>query len=119
MDTFPRLHTGAILQYPSLKRLDYSTRVLTFLDGSEQRFRQHSVLVQFWQVKLDKLTEDEVHDVQAFVGKQLAQNTPFSFTDPWDGTEHSDCTLADDTFEFAFDLDGRGSLSLVIRNNGG
>jgi len=119
MPTFPTLTTGAILQYPSVKRFSYSTRVMTFLDGSEQRFRQYPVQVQFWLVKLDKLTEDEVHKVETFIGMQLTQSAPFLFTDPWDGVEHPDCTIASDDFESAFDLNGRGSLSLVIRNNGG
>jgi hypothetical protein len=119
MDTFPQLRTGAVLQYPSLKRVEYSTRVMTFIDGTEQRFREHTKTLQSWIVRLDKLTEDEIANVQGFVRKQFAGNSTFSFTDPWDDVVHSDCTLVGDEFEFAFDLEGRGSLSLVIRSSGG
>ena len=40
MANFPRLTTGAVTQYPSSRNLTYSTYVLRFVDGREQRFRE-------------------------------------------------------------------------------
>ncbi len=47
MNEFPKLKTGAVLQYPAAKRLECLTQVTRFLDGSEQRFRDFAAPVQF------------------------------------------------------------------------
>lgn len=36
---FPTLKTGATLQYPAQRATAFSTDVVRFVDGSEQRFR--------------------------------------------------------------------------------
>ena len=39
MSDFPKLRTGVVAQYPATRELRFSTSVTSFLDGSEQRYR--------------------------------------------------------------------------------
>ena len=41
MSEFPPLKTGAVMQYPAQKEARFSTTVVRFTDGSEQRFPQY------------------------------------------------------------------------------
>ena len=50
MANFPRLTTGAVTQYPSSRNMTYSTHVLRFVDGREQRFREVGGPVRSWVV---------------------------------------------------------------------
>ena len=38
---FPTLKTGAVMQYPGKRILQFSTDVVRFLDGTEQRYREY------------------------------------------------------------------------------
>ena len=40
MNEFPKLKTGAVAQYPAQRTTRYSTHVMRFMDGSEQRYRE-------------------------------------------------------------------------------
>lgn len=117
MNDFPTLKTGAVLQYPAGKRLECATRVTRFLDGSEQRFRDFAAPVQYWAVRLDLLTEQEMRQVQDFHEAQQGRYGSFSFVDPWDGAEYANCSFAIDLLTLEYQEEARGQLSLVIRNN--
>ena len=60
MANFPRLTTGAVTQYPSSRNMTYSTHVLRFVDGREQRFRELGGPVRSWVVKLHQLSAEEM-----------------------------------------------------------
>ena len=117
MNEFPQLKTGAVLQYPAGKRLEFSTRVTRFLDGSEQRFRDFAAPVQFWAIRLDLLTEQEMRHIQDFYEAKQGQYGSFAFVDPWDGTEYPDCSFASDLLTLQYQEEARGQTSLIIRNN--
>jgi len=117
MNEFPKLKTGAVLQYPAGKRLQYATRVTRFLDGSEQRFRDFAAPVQYWAIRLDVLTEQEMLQIQDFHEAKQGQYGSFSFVDPWDAMEYPDCSFASDVLTLQYQEEGRGQVSLVIRNN--
>jgi hypothetical protein len=57
MATFPALRTGAVAQYPSERHMRFSTRVLEFVDGQEQRFREFSRGLRRWVIHLDLLDD--------------------------------------------------------------
>jgi len=114
MNSFPRLKTGAIFQYPATRALGYKTCVLKFVDGSEQRFREYAAPVKRWAVRLDLLDEAEMAALENFIASLEGRSGEFSFTDPWDETVYEHCGLAEDSpITEAGDLE-RGRAFLVI-----
>ena len=60
MPDFPQLRTGAVIQYPARRHFSFATRVLRFIDGTEQRFRLWPSVLHQWVIRLDLLTEEEL-----------------------------------------------------------
>ena len=117
MSQFPTLKTGAVMQYPACKSTQFSTTVVRFMDGSEQRYRLYQTPLHRWTVQLDLLDDTELQQLRGFFRSQSGQFGSFSFTDPWDGTVYATCTLASDgmsdTLKDVFD----GRTSLTIQEN--
>ncbi len=117
MSQFPVLKTGAVTQYPARQSVQFSTAVVRFLDGSEQRYRLYPTALHRWSIELDLLDESELQQLRVFVRSQGGQYSSFAFTDPWDGTVYPSCTLAADaiseTLRDVFD----GQTSLMIEEN--
>ena len=114
---FPKLKTGAVAQYPAKRTLRFSTDAIRFLDGSEQRFRDNSSVLHQWTIQLDLLDETELAALDQFFVSNQGRFGSFSFTDPWDGTLYSNCSLAGDTFGFQLQGEMRGLTTLIIREN--
>ena len=117
MATFPKLRTGAISQYPSSRSLQFSTHVVSYVDGSEQRFRMFPSAVTRWRVRLDQVSETELAAVAAFFEEQQGRFARFTFVDPWTGVEHVGCSFDQDAAEFVLDSEQAGRSVLVIRTN--
>lgn len=117
MSNFPLLRTGAVLQYPATRHIQNSTYILRFLDGSEQRFRDYPSPARRWTVRLDLLDEGEMAALEAFLVSQQGQSGRFSFTDPWEGTVHANCSLENDVVPLEFTGLSRGSATLVVKEN--
>ena len=66
MANFPALKTGAVAQYGSDRSRRFSTRVLRFLDGSEQRFPGLGTPLLQWVIRLDLLDESELANLELF-----------------------------------------------------
>lgn len=115
MSAFPTLKTGAVLQYPAQRSNQFSTQVLRFLDGTEQRFRNYSSPLRRWVVKVDLLDEAELHSLREFFRTQSGAAETFSFTDPWDNTVYPTCNLQSDTMAETLTDKLTGMTSLVIR----
>ena len=60
MASFPTLKTGVVAQYPSDRARRFSTQVLRFLDGSEQRFAGFGAPLKRWLIRLELLDEAEL-----------------------------------------------------------
>ena len=116
MATFPTLKTGAVLQYPAPKRLQFRNQLIQFLDGTEQRYREYSTSLRQWVVRLDLLDESELSEIEDFFVAMKGQFGSFTFIDPRDNVSYPDCSLTD---ELEVELRGelRGRASLVIREN--
>jgi phage-related protein len=95
MSNFPTLKTGATLQYPAQRATEFSTDVVRFIDGSEQRYRGYQAPLKRWIVQLDLLDETELHVLREFFRTESGAAESFSFTDPWDGTVYPNCSLDD------------------------
>ena len=115
MPDFPQLRTGVVIQYPARRHFSFVTRVLRFIDGTEQRFRLWPSVLRQWIIRLDLLTGDELSNLRDFHRGRSGQAQTFRFIDPWDGTEYENCTFDGDDFEAALRGEDRGDLSLVVR----
>ena len=116
MNTFPTLRTGAVLQYPSKRAIQYSTQVVRFVDGTEQRFRDYSAPIHRWIVSLSQLDETEVNTLREFFRILEGGAESFSFTDPFDGTVYPDCSLESDMRE-GFAFEANVMTSFVVKEN--
>jgi hypothetical protein len=117
MSDFPKLKTGATMQYPATKSLAYSTTVMRFLDGTEQRFRGLPAAARTWVVRLELLDEAEMRAVEEFFHARSGSLDDFSFTDPWDGVEYASCRIQNSDLTSEFLGEGRGRASLFIQEN--
>jgi hypothetical protein len=119
MSTFPRLKTGAVMQYPARKSTQYSTQVFEFLDGTEQRYREYGQPVRRWIVQLELLDEQELAVIREFFVSVGGRSGRFEFEDPWDGSTHPDCSLETDELATRLSGEARGGTLLLIKENRG
>lgn len=117
MSDFPTLKTGAIMQYPAEKAIQFSTQVLRFVDGTEQRFPRYGTPAHRWVIRLDLLDEQEIGALSDFFVVQSGAAGDFSFTDPWTNTVYSTCSFESDALQAGFSGDGRIKTNLVVREN--
>jgi phage-related protein len=117
MQEFPKLKSGAVMQYPARRETRFSTQVFRFLDGSEQRYREYESALKRWVIALAALDEEELDAMESFFLAEAGGFGTFSFVDPYDGAEYGDCSLEDPEayFEFAEFHDGR--TKLAVRQN--
>jgi hypothetical protein len=64
---------------------------------------------------MDQMTQPELVQLEDF-WRVHATTEPFTFVDPWDGTEHPNCTFENEWFEALNDGPGRWRSGVVIRN---
>lgn len=114
---FPRLKTGVQAQHPLQRAHECPVRVLTFLDGKEQRFPVRRGR-KSWTIYLDQLDEREAADVEAFARLHFVTLEPFEFTDPATGRKHGPCRLAGSALEVLCAGRGRLGATLVIVEEG-
>jgi len=113
MPEFPKLSSGATVQYPLRRVFFRSVRTLTFLDGCEQRFAAIRP-IRRWMVNLALLTEDEAARVDEFVRQYFDTLEPFEFVDPVDGRSYSRCVLEGEENLFRAEGDSRLMTALLI-----
>jgi phage-related protein len=114
---FPKLKTGAAIQYPAKRALQFNTDTIRFLDGAEQRFRDASSMLHEWTIQLDLLDEEELAALDQFFVSNQGRYGSFSFTDPWDGTVYPNCSLKADNFAFQLSGEMRGKATVVVCEN--
>lgn len=117
MTAFPRLKTGAVMQYPAKRTLYQATAGVQFLDGQEQRYREHARTLRRWVIRLDLLEEDEAEQVREFFQEVQGRAGTFSFEDPWDNAIYSNCSLEDDEMVLESRGETRLRSVLVVREN--
>lgn len=117
MNEFPALKTGAAVQYPLRTAVSFSTRILRFLGGGEQRFRQRRTAGRRWLIKLEMLDEWEAARVLEFFEAQQGRAEEFAFTDPNDGKRYENCSFEQDECEAIVDGESRVSMTVVIKEN--
>src|SRR5512138_1837051 len=98
MADFPKLKTGAVSQYPSERHVQYATRVLSFVGGREQRWREQGAPGRRWVLRFSNVDESEMAEVAEFFRVQAGRSGHFSFEDPWSGSVYADCSFDQETF---------------------
>jgi hypothetical protein len=114
MTAFPTLKTGAICQYPLGRNAQFRTEVISFGDGTEQRYRDFKSALREWVIGLELLTDGEMAALERFYWANGGAAASFEFTDPFDGVTYAACEF-DDSVRLAFDDPGRGSTRVVVR----
>jgi hypothetical protein len=118
MSTFPTLKTGAVMQYPAQRGLQFSTTALQFDDGSEQRFRNYQMALHRWVIQLSLLDQSELQELEEFFRGIAGPAGDFAFTDPLDGTNYPSCSLASDSMTALLASEWNGETSLTVLENG-
>jgi hypothetical protein len=119
MATFPTLSSGAVTQYPAQVITTQKTRVVRFLDGSDQRYLLRGRTLRLWQIQLDLLNETEIQQLEAFYSEQQGDYTPFDFPDPFSGTVVSNCRFGDSALVTNYTGVDTGTATLwVVETNG-
>ena len=117
MADFPKLKTGAVAQYPAAGSMQFSTRVLRFADGGEQRWARFASPVRSWIIVLAKLDEAELTALSAFYLGHKGRFANFTFEDPWSGTIHSNCSFEHDELTLTMTGELNAGMTLAIRRN--
>jgi hypothetical protein len=117
MTSFPKLRTGAVVQYPVSRSTTYSTDIARFIDGKEQRSRSYLAALRSWAIQLELLDEGELAAFEEFFKEQAGASGVFSFTDPWDGSIYAQCSFDKDEFGTRLDGPFSGRTEFVIREN--
>jgi hypothetical protein len=114
MAQFPKLKTGAVAQHPAVRELLYSTEIKTFLDSSEQRYRNFPAPKRRWMIALNLLDETETSALMNFFEQQQGRLGVFEFEDPWTGTLVEQCRFGEDQFPVVESSESRCALQLTI-----
>jgi phage-related protein len=117
MATFPQLKTNAIAQYPMARREQFQNQTVRFVDGSDQRYRDSAGARMEWEIQLSELDEGELAAIEEFFLASQGAFGSFSFTDPWDGHVHDNCSLAADVVGLTSVAEMRGSTKLTVVRN--
>lgn len=117
MVEFPKLRTGAIAQYPTSRSLKFSTRVIEFVDGAEQRYREWSGRARSWEIRLELLDEAEMAAIEEFFVASAGRTASFAFTDPSDNVTYPDCSFETDSLSLEFEDEMRGKTTLTVKEN--
>lgn len=117
MAEFPKLRTGAVAQYPTSRSLIFSTRVIEFVDGAEQRYREWDARLRRWEIRLGLLDEAEMSAIEEFFIARRGRADSFEFNDPNENVTYPDCSFETDSLSLEFEGEGRGKTTLIIKEN--
>src|ERR1700732_662136 len=117
MATFPTLKTGAVVQYPATQSSQYSSFVVRFLDGTDQRYRQYSTPLHRWAIRLELLDEGEINTLEQFFIAQEGSFATFTFIDPWTQTSFPNCSIDQDILEIQMSGESQGAMKLIVSEN--
>ncbi|MBI4904155.1 MAG: DUF2460 domain-containing protein [Acidobacteria bacterium] len=115
MADFPLLNSGAKAQYPLRQTIKFETHVMKFVDGGEQRFRQHRGAEKEWELQLSALGSDEARRLSAFVDEQAGRQGEFPFQDPQSGVVAAS-HLTDDSLQVMQTDDEKHVLQVSVKS---
>jgi len=105
------------MQYPAVQSITYLTGIVSFIDGSDQRYRDYSQPLRRWIIRLSLLADSELEQLDTFFSNQEGQYGTFSFTDPWTSIEYPDCSIDVSALPLYFVRENRGEGTLIVMEN--
>ncbi len=108
------------MRWRSIRRIEqqkFSTQVVRFLDGSEQRFPGYGATLQRWVIRLDLLDEGELTNLQQFFESEGGRAGNFRFTDPFDGRCTRIAALTRISWRWSLTDHRGGKTQVTIREN--
>src|SRR5215471_6312039 len=117
MAMFPSLKTGAVAQYPLTRRVTFQNQSLTFVDGTQQRYRDGAAVRLRWEIRLQDLDDGELAAVEELFLASQGTFGSFTFTDPEDGTRYENCSFESDRLDVISLEEMRGSTQLFVVQN--
>jgi hypothetical protein len=117
MADFPKLKTGAAVQYPFSTTLAYQNQTCTFVDGTQQRYRGCMSPITQWEIRLTELDEGELAAIEEFFLTNQGAFGTFSFTDPRDGQVYDNCSLEADGLQASTVAEMRNATTLTVAKN--
>lgn len=116
MSDFPVLGSGAKSQYPLKQSVRFQTHVIRFVDGGEQRFRQHRGAQKEWSMGLSALSAGEAAAFCEFAESQAGQQGEFAFADPYSGDVVNGCSLGQDTLQTTQTDEDKHTLQVTVKS---
>jgi hypothetical protein len=114
MPGYPKLKTGSIAQYPSVRETRYRTRTLQFVDGTEQTYPMSGQPQNAWQFLYSNISDTEARRIQTFVTESKGRHDQFSIENPWTGQVEDNWRLESDVVEFETTAEGRVRTRLPV-----
>ena len=114
MARFPKLKTGAVVQYPAVRAESHATEVRKFLDCGEQRYRDFAAARRRWVVSLEMLDETEMARLARFFDEQQGRLGVFEFEDPWTGTVIAACRFGEDRLGVVEEYESRCGVRVTV-----
>jgi hypothetical protein len=119
MNTFPKLASNAVTQYPAVLQSSHAVQVLEFLDSSDQRFLLQPKSLRLWRVNLNQLNDAEILAIENFFSNQQGEYSTFIFADPFSGTDVVNCRFATpDLISTYSDVNNTSTSCWVMETNG-
>src|SRR5690606_37176964 len=90
-DSFPRLKTGALAQYPTTRELTRPVETVRFLDMGRQAYVESRSSLRRWRLRMNLLDESELAAVVEFFTEMRGSLGRFEFEDPVTGEVVANC----------------------------
>ena len=116
-DSFPRLKTGALAQYPTVRELTRPMETVRFLDMGRQAYLDSKGSLRRWRLRLNLLDESELAAVIEFFVAMRGSLGRFEFEDPATGEVVANCRFDDDELALSSSGEFNGQTALTVRES--
>lgn len=116
-DSFPRLKTGVLTQYPTTRELARPMETVRFLDMGRQAYLDGKDSLRRWRLRLNLLDESELTAVIEFFVAMRGSLGRFEFEDPATGEVVADCRFDDDEMVLSSSGEFNGQTTLTVRES--
>lgn len=116
-ESFPRLKTGALIQYPTAQELALPVETVRFLDMGRQAFVDSRDSLRRWRLRLHLLDDSEVAAVAEFFTAMRGSLGRFDFEYPETGEVVANCRFDDDELALSSSGEMNGQTVLMVRES--
>lgn len=116
-ESFPRLKTGALTQYPTARELARPVETVRFLDMGRQAYVDSRESLRRWRLRLQLLDETELAAVVEFFTAMRGSLGRFDFEDPATGAVVANCRFDDDELTLTSSGELNAQTVLTVRES--